>query len=261
MKIIKIMAIAAGLTALTLACVAQEEEEATTFTYATYFSCGGGPLARVDEIIADDADRMNGFVEDGTILRWGWLAHHTGGQWQRVSYYQADSMDALLDAGDAIQGGGDDDDAEEAAADDAAADDADDGLSFGQICNRHDDYIWQVENGSNSETRGEAGFSVYHMCTGDEDRADEIVAEHVAPILDGFVEEGKLTSWGWSSHVVGGRFRKLQTMTAPDMKSLMAARGESIDAIYADGSELGDEFSDICGAHVDYMWNIQLEGM
>ena len=117
MKIIKIMAIAMGLTALTLACVAQEEE-ATVFTYATYYSCGGGPLARVDEIIADDADRMNGFVEDGTILSWGWLAHHTGGQWQRVSYYQADSMDALLDAGDAIQGGGDDDDAEDAAADD-----------------------------------------------------------------------------------------------------------------------------------------------
>jgi len=253
MKIIKIMAIAMGLTALTLACVAQEEE-ATVFTYATYYSCGGGPLARVDEIIADDADRMNGFVEDGTILSWGWLAHHTGGQWQRVSYYQADSMDALLDAGDAIQGGGDDDDAE----DDAAADE-DDGPGFGQICPRHDDYIWQVENGSNSETRGAAGFSVYHVCTGDEDRADEIVAEHVAPILDGFVEEGKLTSWGWSSHVVGGRFRKLQTMTAPDMKSLMAARGDAIAAIYAEGSEIGDEFSDVCGAHVDYMWDIQLE--
>jgi len=257
MKIIKTMAIAAGLTALTLACVAQEEEEATTFTYATYFSCGGGPLARVDEIMADDADRMNGFVADGTISNWGWLAHHTGGQWQRVSYYQADSMDALLDAGDKIQGGGDDDDAD---ADDAAADDADDGPGFGQICPRHDDYIWQVENGSDSETRGEAGFSVYHVCTGDEERADELVDEHVAPILNGLVEEGKLTSWGWSSHVVGGRFRKLQTMTATDMKSLMAARGESIAAIYAEDNALGQEFSDICGAHVDYMWNIQLEG-
>jgi hypothetical protein len=250
MRIIKIVTIAMGLTTLSLASVAQEEEAPTVFTYASYFYCGGGPLARVDEIMAEDADRMNGFVEDGTILSWGWLAHHTGGQWQRLSYYQADSMDALLDAGDAIQGGGDDD---------AAADDEDDGPGFGQICPRHDDYIWQVENGSSSEGRGEAGFSVYHVCNGDEERADEIVDEHVAPILNGLVEEGKLTSWGWSSHVVGGRFRKLQTMTAPDMKTLLKARGEAIDAIYNEGGDAGEEFSDICGAHVDYMWNIQLE--
>ena len=35
------------------------------------------------------------------------------------------------------------------------------------------------------------------------------------------VEDGKLTSWGWSSHVVGGKYRKLQTMTGADMKTLM----------------------------------------
>ena len=84
-------------------------------------------------------------------------------------------------------------------------------------------------------------------------------ADPIAPILNGFVEEGKLTSWGWSTHVVGGRFRALQTMTAPDMKSLMKARGESIEAIYAEDNEAGAEFSDICGPHVDYMWDIQLE--
>ena len=48
-------------------------------------------------------------------------------------------------------------------------------------------------------------------------------------------------------------------MTAPDMKSLMKARGESIEAIYEEESEAGEEFSDICGPHVDYMWDIQLE--
>ena len=70
------------------------------------------------------------------------------------------------------------------------------------------------------------------------------------------VEEGNLTSRGWSSHVVGGRFRKLQTMTAADHKSLLAARGEAISLIYAEDSEAGTEFSEICGPHVDYMWNI-----
>ncbi len=256
MKIIKIIAIATGLTALTLACVAQEEDAAPErYTYATYFYCGGGPLDRVDEIIAEDAERMNARVADGEILSWGWLAHHTGGQWQRALYYQADSMEALLDAYD------DDDDTDDADdADDADADDGDDALGFGEICPRHDDYIWQVENGSQSDSRGAAGFSVYHVCDiNREDRADEIVAEHVAPILNQFVEDGKLTSWGWSSHVVGGRFRKLQTMTAPDMKSLLKARGEAISAIYAEDNEAGTELSDICGPHVDYMWDIQLE--
>lgn len=248
MKIIKIMATALGVTALTLACVAQEEDDEgpIAFTYATYFYCDGGPTSRADEIIAADADRMNGFVEDGTISAWGWLAHHTGGQWQRVFYYQAESMEALLDAYDTT--GNDEEDAD------------DDGAKFGEICPRHDDYIWQVDNGSKSETRGKAGFSVYHVCDQSrEERAGELVDEHVAPILNQFVEDGKLTSWGWSSHVVGGRFRALQTMTAPDMKSLMKTRGEVIEAIYADESEAGEEFNDICGPHVDYMWDIQLE--
>lgn len=241
-----------GVTALTLACVAQEEEEEgpMAFTYATYFYCGGGPLSRADEIIAEDADRMNGFVEDGTILRWGWLKHHTGGQWQRAQYYQAESMEALLNAYDAM------------AADDGSDDEADEdeGPAFNEICPSHDDYIWQLDSGSASETRGAAGFSVYYVCDVDEEaRAGEIVDEHMAPILDGFVEDGTLSSWGWSTHVVGGRFRALQTMTAPDMQSMMAGRGKVIEAVYAEDSEAGEEFSRICGPHVDYMWNIGIE--
>jgi hypothetical protein len=201
---------------------------------------------------------MDGFIEDGTISAWGWLAHHTGGQWNRIFYFQADTMDALLDASDAMQGGGDDDESDEG--DDADADADDDGDVFGMTCPRHDDYIWQVDNGSQSEKRGKVGFSVYHVCdVAREERADEIVAEHVAPILNQYVEDGKLTSWGWSSHVVGGRFRKLQTMTAPDVKSLMKARGDAIGAIYDEDNEAGAEFTEICGPHVDYIWNIQLE--
>jgi hypothetical protein len=252
MKIIKIIATTIGLTALSLSCFAQEEEEGPiAYTYATYFYCGGDSLDRADDIIADDADRMNGFVEDGTILRWGWLEHHTGGGWQRALYYQAESIEALLNAYDAMNA---DDGEDEAAADD------DDGPGFGDICPRHEDYIWQADHGSNSETRGAAGFSVYYMCDLDrEQRAGELVEEHMGPILDGFVDDGKLSSWGWSTHVVGGRYRALQTMTAPDMQSLMAARSDVIATVYAEDSEAGTEFAQICGPHSDYLWNIQLE--
>lgn len=135
MKMIRIIAATMGVTALTLACVAQEEDEGPiAFTYATYYYCDGGPLSRADEVMAEDAERINGFVEDAT-----------------------------------------------------------------------------------------------------------------------------LSSWGYSTHVVGGRFRALQTMTAPDMQSLMAGRGKVIEAVYAEDSEAGEEFSRICGPHVDYMWNIGIE--
>jgi hypothetical protein len=252
---IKIMAMTAALTAIAFSAQAQDDDAPPRFTYATYFTCGGGPLARVDEIMAADADRMNGLVEDGTIAAWGWMAHHTGGQWQRIAWYQADGMEALLDAGDAVAGDNDDDEGDD------EADDADDGPTFGQVCPNHDDYIWQVENGKASDKRGAVGMSVYHVCDiNREDRADELVASHMAPILDKMVDDGELSSWGWQSHVVGGRFRKLQTMTAPDVKSLMKARGDAISALYDEDDEAGAEFSEICGPHVDYIWQNQIGG-
>lgn len=138
--------------------------------------------------------------------------------------------------------------------DDPAAD------AFAEACPRHDDYLWQVEAGSVGEERGSVGFSVYHLCDiNREDRADEIVNEHIAPILDKMIEDDKITTWGWSSHVIGGKARRLQTMTAEDMGTLLSARQEAIDTIYAEENEAGTEFSDICGPHVDYIWNIDHE--
>ena len=258
MNKIKVIAMSVGLTVVALACVAQEEEEEAgpiAFTYATYFYCSGD-MSVVDELTADDADRMNGFVEDGTILRWGWLQHHTGGQWQRAFYYQTETMEELFTAYDALNDDADDD------ADDDEEDESadDDDAAFSDVCWGHDDYIWQMDNGSNSEQRGPAGFSVYFDCDiTREDRAGEIVDSHIAPILNGYVEDGKLASWAWSTHVVGGHIRALHTMTAADIPSLMAARGQSIADIYAEDSAEGAEFADICGSHSDYIWNIQLE--
>jgi hypothetical protein len=83
---------------------------------------------------------MDGLVEDGAINGWGWYAHHTGGGWQRLSYHTASTMDQLLDGSDAIQ------EALAAAAEDDEADD--DQMNFGEICYRHDDYIWENVTGS-----------------------------------------------------------------------------------------------------------------
>lgn len=224
-----------------------QDEDAQRYTYATYFHCDVGLEGQADALMRRNAPILDGLVEDGTILAWGWLAHHTGGDWRRIRYHQAASPEAAMEAletmGAAI--------AEVHGEDDPGND------VFAAACPRHDDYLWQAAAGTAGKERGSVGFSVYHFCDiNREERADEIVAEHMAPILDKMVEDEKLTTWGWQSHVIGGRVRRLQTMTATDMGALLKARQEAIDTIYEDENEAGMEFSDICGPHVDYVWNI-----
>ena len=236
------------VAALSTTVMAQEEETPKPFTYATYFYCDVTGQERADEIVKTyNAPVNDQMVKEGVMTGWGWLAHHTGGKWRRVQYHQAMSLDALLDAQD-----------EMGKRMDAAGDTSDD--EFGKICNAHEDYIWQVESGTAGADRGAAGFSVYYKCNeSKEDRADEIWANDFAPILNKYVEAGKISSWGWSSHWVGGAYRKLQTMTGADHKSLLKARGELIGEMYAEESAFGEEFTEICGSHSDYMWDIQLE--
>ena len=238
-----------GLAAASFGALAEEEKAPGKFTYATYFYCDVNGQERADEIVkATNAPVYDQMVKDGVISAWGWLAHHTGGKWRRVQYYQASSIDGLLDAQ------ADMDKRFEAAGSDARD------KEFGKICNAHEDYIWEVEAGSSGEGRGEAGFSVYYYCdVAKEERADEIWEKDFAPILDKYVADGKLTSWGWSSHSVGGTYRRLQTMTGANHKDLLAARGALIDEMYAEDSKAGEEFSAICGTHSDYMWDIQIE--
>ena len=133
--------------------------------------------------------------------------------------------------------------------------DADD--AFPRACHSHDDYIWQSKGGNVTGKRGKVGMSVYFKCDmSQEARADEIVAKVFAPIYDAHLGEGKLTSWGWLSHVVGGGYRKASTMTAENIETLMAMRAEILSMDIHEG----DEFVKICGSHQDYIWNIDMEG-
>lgn len=95
-------------------------------------------------------------------------------------------------------------------------------------------------------------FSVYFVCDSRESQADAIVTQVFAPVYDRLVEDSKLTSWGYLEHIVGGYVRRVATMSAVDMKSLMAARSELKQALT--DNPLGDTFTEICSAHEDYMW-------
>ena len=80
---------------------------------------------------------------------------------------------------------------------------------FGSICSSHEDYIWRRVAGNIVGTaRGGASFSTYYVCDqGRESQADAIVTSAIGPILDKMVAEGKLKTWGWNEHIVGGDFR------------------------------------------------------
>jgi hypothetical protein len=248
MKLVTAVSILA--LAAPLALAAQEAEKpAENYIYATYFYCNTATQEQADELIMKNtAPIYDAAVADGTITRWGWLAHHTGGKWRRVQYHASNSIEGLLTAQETLQERME------------AAGVANDG--FAEICGAHDDYIWKTEAGNTLDvTRGKAALSVYEVCdTNREERALEIVKTVFAPVLDKAVADGKLTSWGWNSHILGGEYRALQLMSAKDFPSLMKARAEIIETIYGDGDNaVANEYSEICGSHADYLWEIQHE--
>lgn len=232
---------------LSMAALAQEEEQ--TFLYVTYYYCDGSQQDRIDEIVASSVRPIyDAAVKAGDIRQWGWLAHHTGGKWRRALYHSSGSMDDLLATQDALL-------------DKVQAQHGEAMQEFGGHCKSHDDYIWRGITGSGgnlpSTERGKVGLSTYYVCDSREAVADEIVKTVFAPEYDAQVSDGKLASWGWSEHIVGGKYRRLGTLTAADWTSLFAAREELIEA--GDDSALAGQFGEICDSHADYMWEIQHE--
>ena len=243
-----------GVAALSVAVSApaglvadEHEKKEETYIYATYFYCDASMEEKVDELVAkNSAPVYDAAVADGTIKGWGWLRHHTGGKWRRIQWHTSDTVEGLLSAQETI-----------GARMDKALDGADDG--FNKYCRAHDDYIWQsVAGGDGTAERGKAGISVYHVCSmAEEQRIDELFKKVAMPWLEKAVAEGKLASWGWNSHVFGGKYRRLETLTGPDFASLLKARAEIISNIYGEeGSPEAAEFDKLCTSHSDYMWEV-----
>jgi hypothetical protein len=229
--------------------VAQDDEEQRTFTYASYYYCAAGAEEGADKLMERDAAVLDKLVDDGAIKGWGWMSHHTGGKWRRIRWHQADSIVGALEAlgtmNDALT--------EKYGEDDPAS------AEFAKACPQHDDYLWQVIDGGSGDAAGKVGISVYYKCDiVREDQADKIFESHAKPILDKMVEEGSLTGWSWQSHVIGGHVRRLQTMAAKDLPTLLASRASLIQQMYPEDSQAARDFSEICGPHQDYVWNYDL---
>jgi hypothetical protein len=243
-----------AVAALLLATgVAAQQEPQRPYVYGIYFECDVARQELADEIFElAYLPAFEAAVGDGTITSFGWLAHHTGGKWRRVLYHSSPDMDSLLGALEKVNGAIDEKYPEL-------------GRAFSEVCGTHEDYIWQAVAGSRGADvavpRGDIGFSVYLQCDMDrEPRADELVSTVFAPVYNRQVAAGRLASWGWMEHVVGGRWRRIVTMTANDEASLMAARAAIIEEITTGSlEEAGREFDSICSSHQDYIWTIQHE--
>jgi hypothetical protein len=223
------------------------DEPAESYVYGTYLVCDVTQQERADEIyMALNQPFYDAAVADGSITGYGLYAHQTGGKWRRLMFSTAPSIQALLNAQKKI-------------GDQAEAKNKKLGDEFGEICDSHDDYIWRsVVGNAGTAAPGSAAFSTYYVCDSREVQADAIVTQVFAPVYDKMVADGKLTSWGYLEHIVGGRFRRLATMTAADMNSLMAARADLNEALM--DNALSDTFTEICDSHDDYMWDVKAGG-
>jgi hypothetical protein len=229
----------------------QDDEPVRPFVYSTYYECDIADQGLADMIWKTvQTPIYDAAVDDGTISAWGWLVHHTGGKWRRASYFTAPTIEALMAAqeilGDRVQ-----------QADSQAA------ARFSRICGAHDDYIWQSVTGSGGEgsiavaKSGEAGVSQYMVCKmSEQERADELVKEVFAPIYDGLVADGKLSSWGWLEHSVGGEYRRLFTLRGADHATVLEAWGDAVNQMEEKHESETKELNEICYSHQDYIWTI-----
>lgn len=229
------------------ACVAQDDDDGpAAFTYATYYVCDVATQGNMDAVVESvEKPVFDKWVKDGKLLAWGYLTHFTGGRWRRVQYHSSPTLaDALKNQNDIFN--------------EIYADNQQAGQTRSDACEAHDDYIWALNQGSQAGMdRGEVGLSVYYVCDlNRQERADDIWAQANAPALNKLQEEGKIASWGWSSHLLGGRFRRLQTITGADYASVIQANGALVQYSQDGDRALGEEFNDICGSHADYLWNI-----
>jgi len=223
-----------------------EDKPPESFVYGTYYVCDVTQQERSDQIFKEvDQQFYDAAVADGSISGYGLYAHQTGGKWRRAMFSVAPTIQALFDAQKKI---GDQSDAKNKKLED----------EYGKICNSHDDYIWRRVGGNVGTTApGNAVFSTYYVCDSREEQVDALVMQVYAPAYDKLVAEGKLKSWGWLEHVVGGEYRRLATMTATDVKTLMEVRASIIEA---QDNALGDTFTDICDSHADYIWEVKASG-
>ena len=228
-----------------------QDDDPTPVVYATYFQCEPGMSARAGEIISDSWGPIaQSRVDSGALTAWGSLTHHTGGDWDRVTYYVANDRAQLMTTLDEMSA-------------EWFASNADDIADFNEACDEHEDYVWNYVAGSDPVTevaqdRSNAGLSIYWVCEEGRGPLIDLLAEEVfAPAWDAQVEAGLINSWSWFAHFLGGEYRRLLVADGVDNNAVLTARDNVIDWMSEKSPGLAGEFSRVCNGHTDYLWSIE----
>lgn len=180
----------------------------------------------------------------GEIDGWGWVQHAAGGPWRRIFTITAPDRTAALNSWAEIN--------QELQDEHPSAT-----HRFNEICGSHDDYLWNLEASSEGTDPGStpnAWLSAYFVCNeAQESRADELQA-HIATVYDARIAAGEISGWSWYSHDLGGRFRRLLTVSGTDFPSILDSRDGAISDLQGQHAEAMAEFGSICTSHVDYLW-------
>ena len=253
MKLPNLLATAGALTALCLAyaapTAAQEDDQA--FIYGIYYQCAPGSVGdAVQDLQANWTPVMQDYLDAGDLTSWGAVTHSTGNDWSIVLYHVGPDVNAVTNA---VQSGG----GTYVQQNPEAAE------AFGDACPTHEDYVWAIEMASEpvaeaGSDRAEAAMSVYWICDEGREAAADLIFETVmAPAWNAQVEAGLVDSWSWSSHYLGGEYRRLLAIDGPDHASLLEARENVIEA-GAENPGLMAAFSDVCNGHQDNLYGVQI---
>lgn len=242
-------AAALGALLLPLPVLAQEEEPDPA-VFATYFYCNEAREARADTIISESvAPIMDRHMAAGHLTAWGWYAHNTGGRWRRLLYMVSPDVPTVMSTREAV-------------IDDLISEAAEATAELTAVCPSHDDYVWEVGAGSDptlAQGRSAVTMATYMVCDfTEEGRADDIVEEVFAAIYNKHVEAGNITGWGWLEHNIGGKYRRIATMAATDMSSLISARAAIFEDLFEEAPLALNTFGEICGSHSDYIWEVRI---
>lgn len=239
------------LAAATLPLSGLADNHATpkTYVYITYLDCTGS-TSTVDHLVESTfAPMYDAAIEAGGISSWGWLTHHTGGTWDRAVYFAGENLDKLLASLDGLNN-------------EITANQGGLARAVAQACPQHVDYIWVSAAGPDArpapEARGDAGVSIYLTCDQSrERRLDQLFTENLAPLLDAEVKSGRLVSWGWFRHYIGGTHTRLLTYTGETPASTIAAVDRTLGTFSMTRGRQMNEMHDICQLHEDYVWLIR----
>jgi hypothetical protein len=219
------------------------------YIFATYYRCTEAKEKRADELFTQTAaPLLEKQVKAGRLTTFGWSRHWFGGAWRRLEYAVGSNLDQMIDARNEY--------IKDFTQNPAAAEE------FGTICSSHDDYLWRrvassMAPSALAKDRPPVAMTTYFQCESNEEEADEIVKAAYAPVLNQHVKEGKIASWSWLEHLMGGSVRRALVVDGASHKAMLGYWATLAKTLEASAPEPSKKFGSICHSHSDYVWDLK----